>query len=128
LLDAGVGVEDAAKIYNPGQLPSEQGICWRPLHIATAFHLADIVELLVRHGTDVNALSLRDGLEQTALQSAARHSYVDIAQILVDRGAKIANIPCPFWLDDILNYEGHEDLWDRLRVGITVERSIQIEC
>jgi hypothetical protein len=42
-----------------------------------------------------------------------------IAQMLADRGANVGTVANRLQLEDILRFEGFEDLWEKLRVGIS---------
>jgi hypothetical protein len=44
---------------------------------------------------------------------------LDIATMLVDRGAEVDGVADPFEFEDVMKFESHEKLWDTLRVGIS---------
>jgi ankyrin repeat protein len=56
----------------------------RPLHRARTF---EMVELLIRHGADINVRGVAD--EMTALQRAAKEGRSDVAKALIANGADL---------------------------------------
>ncbi|RXW25640.1 hypothetical protein EST38_g228 [Candolleomyces aberdarensis] len=145
LLDRGANVgAKATKWATDWGRPSRlyQGTDWtgQPLHLAAMFSRKEIVEKLLKAGSDVNAKSieLKDNDYRSPSQGpTALHlvlstgkfyagagqelddTRMGIAQILVDRGAEIEGVVDHLSLADVLRFEAWEELWDRLRVGIT---------
>lgn len=57
-----------------------------PLHIAAFFGQANIIECLLNHGAEIDALE-QDG--ETPLHFAANQGHVDAVQVLLNQGARI---------------------------------------
>ncbi|KAJ7439211.1 ankyrin repeat-containing domain protein [Mycena latifolia] len=133
LLAAGVDVHAATQkwtYFYPDNVWAGQ-----PLHLAAMTgDLRIVVELLAR-GADVRASTGSDGSDPkygpTALHialhngwvrtgAALDHGRLEIATMLVERGAEIHGVVDHLCLDDVLLFEGFvEDLWDKLRAGIS---------
>lgn len=58
---------------------------WTPLHYAAEGGHAEVAELLITKGADVNARATMDG--RTALHWAAFYGHIAVAEVLVTRGA-----------------------------------------
>lgn len=82
LLNAGANV-DTAGMYS-----------WTPLLVATQGNHLEIVNLILEHKPNVNALD-KDG--HTALTIACKEGYLEIAQALLNYGAYI-NIQVSFYI------------------------------
>ncbi|KAF2539806.1 hypothetical protein F2Q68_00020394 [Brassica cretica] len=59
---------------------------WAPLHSATSIGKAELVEILLTRGADVN---VKNNGGRTALHYAASKGWLEIAQLLLTHGAKI---------------------------------------
>lgn len=57
-----------------------------PIHSACAISAFDIVELLIKHGADVNAKQMQG---VTPLHSAAHNGQTKLSKLLIDNGAEI---------------------------------------
>ena len=55
-----------------------------PLYAAAAISFPDVVEILIRNGTDANVQVLHYG---TGLQLAAHEGWEEIVKLLLDKGA-----------------------------------------
>lgn len=60
-----------------------------PLYLAASYGHGEIVQLLLKHGADVNAVSTSDYSDETALEGALAHRHVEIAQQLIENGANV---------------------------------------
>jgi ankyrin repeat protein len=130
--------------YTGSELDGEE---WNghSLHLAVMGGNVDIVELLLRHGADVNAntgcFKWSDGRIRgpTALHIALdpqawyprddedyedyredynedyHEDYLKIARMLVDKGASVEGVLDQLQVNDIPSFEGFEDVWDRIR-------------
>ena len=99
-----------------------------------------MVEKLLKAGADVNAKSIEvkdpdyrvpsQGPTALHLVLSTGTFYADvgqplddtrmgIAQVLVDHGAEVEGVVDRLSLADVLRFEAWEELWDKLRVGIT---------
>jgi ankyrin repeat protein len=140
LLQAGSDVRATSQQWaHDGVRPSGlyQGNQWKgtPLHLAAMFGQPTIAELLLQHGTDVQA---HTGLENcspghgpTALHIALDTGtfygprdnlgpkMLKVAEILVESGAEVKGVADHITLDEVLKFEGFEELWEKLRRGIT---------
>ncbi|RXW15995.1 hypothetical protein EST38_g9860 [Candolleomyces aberdarensis] len=154
LLDRGANVNARASKWAPGwrlEDPSNlsQGRDWAglPLHLAAMFSRKEIVEKLLKAGADVNAKLADTGdseyrapsqgtplhllLTTGKFDADGRQELDDtgarmrIAQIFIDSGAAIEGVVDHLDLADVLRFEAWEELWDKLRVGIT-ERATKI--
>ncbi|KAJ7439220.1 ankyrin repeat-containing domain protein [Mycena latifolia] len=115
-----------------------QGDEWtgQPLHLATMTGDARIVAELLARGADVRASTGSDGFflghGPTALHialdtgtfycrtgDALDHGRLEIAAMLVERGAEVQGVVDRLGLDDVLSFEGFADLWDKLRAGVS---------
>lgn len=59
-----------------------------PLHYAAKYGHAEVVELLIQHRAQVNAL---DGVGCTPLHYAALNGHKDVVRILLERGNALIN-------------------------------------
>jgi hypothetical protein len=90
-----------------------------------------VVRLLLEHGADPNASIETKNYGPTALHIVLRINYtglwpkilckdtLEIAQALVEARADVSGAANHFKVEDVLRFEGFEDLWDKLRVWIT---------
>lgn len=94
-----------------------------PIHLAASRRHRRIVALLLDHGPDINArlnsLSYTGG--PTALHIAVDCMDLDLAQDLVKRGASVKGVANEVWINQIVKFEGYEELWEELRKGIEGE-------
>lgn len=120
--------------YQSLQIPDNwQGTA---LHLASAKDSPSVVQLLISHGADVRSLVQGDfsapGSGPTALHIALGtrrfhgmrepslgQEKLRIAEMLVESGADVANVANHICLEDLVEFEGHEELWDMLRKGIS---------
>lgn len=106
-----------------------------PLHLAAMCGHVAIVRFLLEHGADVQASTGRcyPGQGPTALHVALDtgtfycstgkpldEGRLEIAQMLVDRGAGVNGIADNFDLQKVLKFKKFPGLWDVLRAGISV--------
>ncbi|OQD98950.1 hypothetical protein PENVUL_c068G04050 [Penicillium vulpinum] len=113
-----------------------------PLHLAVMEGDVDMVELLLKHGADVDAkagcFSKKSNgriCGPTALHIALdpqtwypqddedshedRHEeYLKIARKLIEKGASIEGVMDQLRVNDIPKFEGFEDVWDKIRGSI----------
>lgn len=61
---------------------------WTPLHLASFFGHADVVEFLLDHGADMHTVS-KNGSSVMPLHSALANRQAETAALLIDRGADI---------------------------------------
>ncbi|CAH0045316.1 unnamed protein product [Clonostachys solani] len=61
----------------------------KPLYVAASCGRGTIVEQLLKHGADVNAISTSEDLNDTALEGALAGGHIDIAQQLIKHGANV---------------------------------------
>ena len=85
-----------------------------PLHAATAARRVDVVTLLLKHGSDVNARTAGGG---TPLHLAAHGGYAELVDLLLEWGAALesrsAEGATPY---DLAVEQGHSEVSARLRV------------
>jgi len=112
----------------------------QPLHLAAMCGYVNIVRLLLEHGADVRASTGTSGHRNqripahgpTALHMALNRTYyisntfkplcpeyLEISKMLVEAGADVRGVADQLEFKDVLRFQGFEDLWDRLREGIT---------
>lgn len=60
-----------------------------PLYLAASRGSGKIVQQLVEHGADVNAISTSQGSDETALEGALAGGHIEIAQQLIEHGANV---------------------------------------
>jgi len=75
-------IEQGADLEAASRNEAINGI--RPLHTAAFVHSPRLVELLLDAGADVNG---RTGTGATALHTAAQNDDVEVAKVLIERGA-----------------------------------------
>ncbi|KAJ7701497.1 ankyrin repeat-containing domain protein [Mycena rosella] len=141
LLAGGVNVHAVTRTWqNSAHKPSliYQGNPWagQPLHLAAMTGDAGIVAELLTRGADVRASTDSDGRwpghGPTALNialdtgtfygrkgDAFHRGRLEIAAMLVERGADVHGVVDHLGLGDVLLFEGFEDLWNKLRVGVS---------
>ncbi|KAF5317186.1 hypothetical protein D9611_003778 [Ephemerocybe angulata] len=116
-----------------------EGVEWggQPLHLAAMFGQKEMARTLLLWGADANALVEElPSYGQVAFGPSALHialytgkfyggsgtlnkDRLEVARILVEAGASVRGVADHLGLDDIVQFEGYEDLWDSVRVGIT---------
>lgn len=145
LIVAGADVRAATREWNnENTRPTgiSVGSKWtgQPLHIAAMSGYVEIVRLLLEQGADIHAST---GCFNTAYPGhgpTALHIVLDtktfynrtgkplderrleIAQMLVDKGARVDGVADNFTLQDVLNFKKFADLWDALRAGVSTEK------
>ncbi|KAJ2930181.1 hypothetical protein H1R20_g6860, partial [Candolleomyces eurysporus] len=147
LLDRGANVNARASkwaiewsLESPSLYPNQD---WAglPLHLAAIFSRQEIVEKLLKAGADVNAklVETEDSEHRALGQGTPLHLLLStgpfnagggrglddtgtrmrLAQFLIDSGAAIEGVVDHLDLANVLRFEAWEELWDKLRVGIT---------
>ncbi|KAH7150354.1 ankyrin repeat-containing domain protein [Dactylonectria estremocensis] len=108
----------------------------KPLHLAAMKGFPTIVELLISHGADVNAqvqgkyespgegptalhLALDNGKFYGWRASPLGQEKLSIAEMLVENGADVATAADHIRICDVLKFEHHQQLWEKLRAGIS---------
>ncbi|KIV96718.1 hypothetical protein, variant [Exophiala mesophila] len=85
--------------------------------------LVKIVQLLVDRGADLNAEGARFSKPLNMLLQVApmeiSSTALGLAQMLLDRGAPVAAVADNFTVEHVARFLGHEELWERLRDGIS---------
>ncbi|KAJ7829776.1 ankyrin repeat-containing domain protein [Mycena olivaceomarginata] len=142
LLAVGADIHGATQEWSGYRRPTsiEEGFQWtgQPLHLASMAGDVRVVAELLELGADVQASTGSDPLRcpghgPTALHIALDTGYfhggrkgdaldrerLEIAVILVEKGAKVRGVADHINLDDVLRFEGFEDLWNKLRAGVT---------
>lgn len=117
--------------WSPSRLRRNEGWVAQPIHIAAISGHLGVVRLLLEHGADPNASTGTENHGPTALHIVLDTShvglwletlckeYLEIAQTLVEAGADVSGVANRFKVEDVIRFKGFEDLWDKLRVGIT---------
>ncbi|KAJ7111390.1 ankyrin repeat-containing domain protein [Mycena epipterygia] len=142
LLAAGADVHALTRQWpdsGPSQMGLYRGNSWtgQPLHLAARTGDVRIVAELLRHGADVHASTGSDPLRYPGHGPTALHITLDtgyfrgrkgdaldrekleIAAMLVENGAEVRGVVDRINLDDVLRFEGFEELWNKLRAGVT---------
>ncbi|KAJ7111442.1 hypothetical protein C8R44DRAFT_633091 [Mycena epipterygia] len=142
LLSANVDVHAAtSKWLDRNRKPTGlyEGSSWtgQPLHLAAMMGDVRIVKELLGRGADVHASTGSDkdfwpGHGPTALHialdvglfydrkgNALDRGRLEIAAMLIKRGAEVRGVVDQLTLGDVLRFEGFEDLWNKLRAGVT---------
>ncbi|KAJ7111448.1 ankyrin repeat-containing domain protein [Mycena epipterygia] len=142
LLSANVDVHAAtSKWLDRDRRPTAlyEGSSWtgQPLHLAAMMGDVRIMKELLERGADVHASTGSDkdfwpGHGPTALHialdvglfygqkgDALDRGRLEIAVMLIKRGARMRGVVDRLMLGDVLLFEGFEDLWNQLRAGIT---------
>ncbi|KAJ7766257.1 ankyrin repeat-containing domain protein [Mycena metata] len=143
LLANGVDVHATTQKW-PHQYPRPTalrvGDTWagQPLHLAAMTGDARVVGELLARGSDACASTGSDthcfpGHGPTALHIALAERPLDrgrleIATMLIEDGANVRGIVSRLTVDDVVLFEGHEDLWDKLRAGVTEEQLVYKDC
>jgi len=91
--------------------------------------LVKIVQQLVDRGADLNAKGAKFPKPLNMLLQVAPMEISNItlglAQMLLDRGAPVAAVADNFTVEHVAPFSGHEELWERLREGISAEVEIK---
>ncbi len=141
LLEAGADVNTQAKKYTsdrkkPSGLYSGTEWTGTPLHVAVLVGDEEATTMLLERGADVNAST---GVDRTfarlhgprplhiALGTGAGYglppnlcdSRLRIAEILVEKGAKVTGVGDHLTPGDLIHFKGHEQLWETVRNGLT---------
>ncbi|KAJ6587462.1 ankyrin repeat-containing domain protein [Mycena vulgaris] len=139
LLTAGADVHAMTKKWqSPNHKPSGlyQGDGWtgQALHLAAMTGDAHIVAELLARGVDVHARTYYTLFQRdvTALHivldtgtfygrkgTALDRGRLEIAAMLIEHGAEVQGAVDLLYLKDVLLFEDFEDVWDRLRAGVT---------
>jgi ankyrin repeat protein len=128
------------------QYPSDEGKPWigQPLHLAAMAASAPIIKTLLDAGADVNGCSyfqkewkaVAEGQpsrrEHSALrivldtgdcygsrEEALSMGRLDIASLLVERGADVDGVADHLTIQDVVKFRHHQALWDKLRAGMS---------
>ncbi|KAJ7673512.1 hypothetical protein B0H17DRAFT_1082826 [Mycena rosella] len=149
LLAAGADIHAATEKWPDGHHKPTclyEGDVWtgQALHLAAMTGDARIVAELLARGADVRASTGCHGY-WTGHGPTALHIVLDtatfygrrgtplcrerleIATMLVERGADVQGVANHLRLSDVLRFEGFEDLWNKLRVGVSDKgQTIQI--
>jgi hypothetical protein len=114
LLQAGAEVDALADTYGGGSAQTTLNLLVSSVHPAEAGLQSALVETLLDHGAAIEGLE-DDG---SPLMTALAFGYIDAAETLVRRGARVDNLPAAAAL-------GHADLVRRLLdEGVTVRPSL----
>jgi ankyrin repeat protein len=115
-----------------------------PLHLAAMCGYIAIVRFLLQHGADVQASTGRSERYYPGHGPTALHVVLDtgtfygrpgapldkgrleIAQMLVDRGAGVEGVADTFSLREVLKFKEFPALWDVLRAGITARPHLTV--
>jgi hypothetical protein len=115
-----------------------------PLHLAAMCGHVAIVRFLLEHGADVQTSTGRSAKDYPGHGPTALHVVLDtrtfyylpgepldegrleIAQMLVDRGAGVNGVADMFSMRDVLKFKKFPGLWDVLRAGITARRHLTV--
>ncbi|KAJ7926329.1 ankyrin repeat-containing domain protein [Mycena leptocephala] len=143
LLTTGVDVHAATQKWSHDDQGRPSGLrvgnAWtgQPLHLAAMTGDARIAAELLALGADVRASTGTDGHCFPGHGPTALHIALDtgefygrkgdvldrgrleVATMLVDHGANVNGVAGRLDLDDVILFEGREDLWNKLRVGVT---------
>ncbi|KAJ9606743.1 hypothetical protein H2200_008752 [Cladophialophora chaetospira] len=141
LLEAGAKVDAAAKMYasdrvKPSGLYSGSKWTGRPLHIAVLLGDEEVTAMLLERGANVNTstgeksayfrlhgptplhIALGTG-KQYCLAPNLGDSRLRIAKLLIEKGANVDGVGDHLTPDDLKHFNGHEDLWEAVRSGLT---------
>ncbi|KAJ7616947.1 ankyrin repeat-containing domain protein [Mycena polygramma] len=140
LLSAGVDAHAATQTWvDSRRKPTGlyEGNSWtgQPLHLAAMVGDAHTARELLQRGADVHAstgsnyfpghgptplhIALDVGLFYCRTGDALDQGRLEIAAMLVDSGADVQGVVERLQVDDVLRFEGFEDLWNKLRMGVT---------
>ncbi|KAJ7111440.1 ankyrin repeat-containing domain protein [Mycena epipterygia] len=134
LLSANVDVHAAtSKWLDRDRRPTGlyEGSSWtgQPLHLAAMMGDVRIVKELLGRGADVHASTGNDkhfcpGHGPTALHITLDVGLfygrrLEIAAMLIEHGAEVRGVVDQLTLGDVLRFEGFEELWNKLRAGVT---------
>lgn len=137
-----------------GVRPEPPVVHWefQPLHFASRRGHVDVVKLLVSHRADLDAgtklqdiyvgfedpiegrltplhVSLGSGcrwiLKTLDMEEERKERNFKVAELLIDGGASVHGVADDFDERDIALFEGHEDLWNKLRSGITTDWALR---
>ncbi|KAJ6461144.1 ankyrin repeat-containing domain protein [Mycena vitilis] len=141
LLSASVNVHAATQTWvnryrKPTGLYAGNSWTGQPLHLAAMVGDAHSATELLKRGADVHASTGSDyfpGHGPTPLHialdvgefyfycrtgEALDQGRLEIAAMLVDRGADVQGVVERLQVDDVLRFEGFEGLWNKLRTGV----------
>jgi hypothetical protein len=149
LLDAGADIRSATKewtryfVFSSWRLRRCTTWMGQVLHLAAMQGHVDISQLLLDRGADVRAKPVQNSGEDkldplygpTALHTALCTAIdvknlvgepldrprLEFARQLIQAGADVYGVGDHLKLEDVLKFQGFEDVWDRVREGITEE-------
>ncbi|KAJ7766224.1 ankyrin repeat-containing domain protein [Mycena metata] len=153
LLSNGVDVHAATQKWpHDDRRPSALRVAdmWtgQPLHLAAMIGDVRIVRELLARGSIVCAstgsnphcrcfpvygptaldIALDKDVFQGKMGVPLDHGRLEIATMLVEHGADVRGTASHLTLDDVGLFEGREDLWDKLRAGVTEEQLVCKSC
>ncbi|KAI9711784.1 MAG: hypothetical protein M1820_001929 [Bogoriella megaspora] len=147
LVEAGANVHSKTKQWSnfydwkrPSGLYSGDSWTGQALHLAAMAASRPVVSLLLEAGVDVNASS-HDFVEKPKYWARGRgpraldvtlntgqfygrstrplsQECLDVAWMLVEKGANVNEAADHLNLEDVMRFEHHQELWERLREGI----------
>jgi ankyrin repeat protein len=148
LLHAGANVDTASVCWfnsswtgpRPSALDSNNPWTGTALHLATLVANEEIVSMLLDRGADLDAgtgcnskgywplhgpralhIALGTGTSYGIDAACLGHARLNIARMLVERGACVKTVADHLRMHDLKWFQGYEDVWEAVRVGITDE-------